>query len=143
MKDFGRKVMNEDIFLVDTSCWAFFFRLGKDIHTLAVQNTIRKLEDKNKIVTCGIVLAEFIQGLGKSQKENRIRQILENHGYLETFKEIYILAGELSKNLAEKGLKTPLSDCLIAATATIYKVTLVTDDPHFKRFSGLKLKFID
>lgn len=135
--------MNSEIFLLDTSSWIFFFRRGKDTHTLKTQRMVEELEKRGRVMTCGIILAELIQGLGSSKKEIKIRRMLEKHECFETSKEIYILAGELSRNLADKGFKTPLSDCLIAAITLVYGVTLVSDDPHFKRFIGLKLKFID
>lgn len=135
--------MNTEIFLVDTSVWIKYFHRRRDSKNFEIISLIKKFEKSAKVVTCGIVLAEFIQGLGKSQKESAARRILEGHEYLATAKEIYILAGEFSRNLARRGLETPLSDCLIAAIAIAYGVTLVSDDSHFKRFSGLKLKFID
>lgn len=134
--------MNTEIFLVDTSVWVQYFHRRKDSKNLKIIRLIKELEKTAKVVTCGIILAEFIQELGRSPKESAARQILEGHEYLATAKEIYISAGEFSKNLASKGLKTPLSDCLIATVAIAYGVTLVSDDPHFKRFKDLKLIFI-
>lgn len=134
--------MNFEIFLVDTNVWIGYFRRRKDRKNLKIIRLLKDLEKTARVVTCGLILAEFIQGLGRSQKESMARRILESHEYLTSSKEIYILAGELSRDLARKGFKTPLSDCLIAAIAIAYGVTLVTDDSHFKRFSGLKTKFI-
>lgn len=135
--------MNTEVFLVDTSVWIHVFRRSVRPRTKKIQQFFRSLSAEVRLVTTGIVLAEFIQGLGKGKNDKAARTILERYEYLPSRKEIYILAGELSKNLAVKGLKTPLSDCLIAVTAIVYEATLVSDDPHFKRFSGLKLKFID
>jgi len=135
--------MTKELFLVDTTSWIFFFWQGRDPHTLKTRKLIKNLEQKGKVVTSGVILAEFIQGLGRSKKETKARQILEKHEYLGTFKEVYILAGELARQLANKGLKIPLSDCIIAATTLSYGATLVSDDPHFKRIPGLKLKFIN
>jgi predicted nucleic acid-binding protein len=135
--------MNNKTYLVDTTVWIEYFRRKKGKKNLEIINLIRKLEAEARIVTCGIILAEFICGLGKSQKELMARQMVELHDYLEIPKEVYVFAAELSAKLRNKGLKTPLSDCLIAAVALSYGVTLVTDDSHFKRFFGLKLKFID
>jgi len=134
--------MKDDIFLVDTNIWIEYFRRNPTHKNLKIIKAINELEKNCKVIICGIILAEFIQGLGKSYKELSARQILENHEFLSSSKEIYILAGEFSRNLVEKGFKTPLSDCLIAAQAISYGIVLVSNDPHFKRFKELKLKFL-
>lgn len=135
--------MKDDIFLVDTNVWVEYFRRNRTHKNLNVIKVVNEFERNSKVVTCGIILAEFIQGLGKSSKELSARRILESHEFLSSSKEIYILAGEFSRNLAEKGFLTPLSDCLIAATAIFYGATLVTNDLHFKRFEGLKLSLLE
>lgn len=135
--------MIKRLFLVDTTSWVFFFWRGEGPHTLKTQKLIKELEEKGRVATCGTILAELVQGFGKSKKEIKARRLLEKHDFLPSLKEIYILAGELSRSLGNKGFKTPLSDCLIAAVAISYGAVLVSDDPHFKRIPGLKLEFID
>lgn len=134
--------MKDEIFLVDTNVWIEYFHRSRTHKNLTIIKAVKEFERNSKVVACGIVLAEFIQRLGKSSKELSARRILENHEFLSSSKEIYILAGELSRNFAEKGFKTPLSDCLIAALAIAYGVVLVSNDPHFKRFKELKLRFL-
>lgn len=135
--------MKDDIFLVDTNVWIEYFRRSRAHKNLSIIKVVNEFERNSKVVTCGIILAEFVQGLGKSSKELSARRILESHEFLSSSKEIYILAGEFSRNLAGKGFKTPLSDCLIVALAISYGVVLVSNDPHFKRFRGLKLEFLE
>ena len=135
--------MKDDIFLVDTNVWIEYFRRNRTYKNLNVIKVVKEFERNSKVVTCGIILAEFIQGLGKSSKELLARRILENHEFLSSSKETYILAGELSRNLAEKGFLTPLSDCLIAALAIVNGIVLVSNDSHFKRFRELKLIFLE
>lgn len=134
--------MKTEVFLPDTSIWIHFFRQEKQSKTQKVHQFFRVLPVEARLVTTGIILAEFVQGLGKSKKDRLAREILERCEYLPAEKEIYLFAGEVSKELAAKGFKTPLSDCLIAATAIAYGATLVTNDVHFKRFKNLKLEFI-
>lgn len=135
--------MNTEIFLVDTSIWIHVFRQSTQQKTKQVQDFFRLLSPAVKLTTTGIVLAECICGLGKGKKDEVVRKILERYDYLPSTKDIYVLAGELSKDLENKGLKTPLADCLIAATAISYGVTLISKDLHFKRFKELKLKFLE
>lgn len=134
--------MNTEIFLVDTGVWISAFCPSNQTSCLKIRELLKKLEEKEKVVTCGIVLTEFARGLGETKKEIEALGILESHEYLEIVKDVFLYAGQLSKNLDKKGLKTPLTDCLIAAVAMFYKATLVTDDPHFKRFKALKLIFL-
>lgn len=134
--------MNTDKFLIDTTCWIFFFRAKRDAHDLKMRKLVKSLEQKQKVVTCGMILAEFIQGLGNSESEIKARIALERHECLPMTKKVFISSGEISQQLMTRGLKTPLSDCLIAAVCLEHDVTLVTDDPHFKRFKNLRLKYI-
>lgn len=135
--------MNPKVYLIDTTIWVHVFSQSRRSRTKKIQQFFQTLPPETKLVTTGIILAEFIRGLGRGKKEKIAREILERYEYLPGRKEIYILAGELARELDRKGLKTPLPDCLIAATTTSYRATLVSDDPHFKRFGRLKLKFID
>jgi len=134
--------MKSEIFLIDTGIWIEYFHRGNTHRNRKIIEEIKGLEKGSKVVTCGIILAEFIQGLGRSQKELSARRILENHECLATSKEIYILAGELSRSLTQKGFRTPLSDCLIGVVAIAFGVVLVSSDPHFKQFPDLKLRFL-
>lgn len=131
--------MNTEIFLVDTGVWISSFCPSNQTSCLNIRQLLKKLEEKERVATCGIVLTEFARGLGEIKKEIEAFEILESHEYLETSKDIFIYAGQLSRNLDKKGL----TDCLIAATAMFYGATLVTNDPHFKRFKELKLKFLE
>lgn len=137
-----KKKMSTEIFLVDTGVWISSFCPSNKTTCVYIRQLLKKLEEKERVVTCGIVLAEFARGLGETKREVEILEILENHEYLETIKEVFVYAGQLSRKLDRKRLKIPLTDCLIAATAIFYGATLVTGDPHFKRFEGLKLEFL-
>lgn len=134
--------MSTEVFLVDTSLWVTFFHKDQRSHSLAVRKVVAHLEKEERVVTCGQILAEFVRGLGGSEKEQKTRKILEDHECLACDKEIYLLAGDLAQNLDKSGLGIPLGDCLIASIAIVNRVTLVTDDPHFRRFTGLNLKFV-
>lgn len=135
--------MKAKVYLVDTAVWIEAFKDSQQSSTKKVQGQLRWLAIKNKLVTTGMVLAEFATGLGKNPKDQFLANFLERFDYLNSSKEIYLLAGKLAADLNQKGLATPLSDCLLAATAMLYEVTLLTADSHFKRFKNLKLKFIN
>ena len=62
---------------------------------------------------------------------------------VDTPKEAFIRAGILGRDLKSRGFDTPVTDCLIAATAMAYDCVLVTADKHFERFSDLKLLLLE
>lgn len=135
--------MSRRILLLDSTSWIFYFRHSFDRQTLKTQKKIREIYKNGQLAVCGQVLSEIIQGLGESKKEKMIREFLMKTPYLETNREVFLFAGDLSRELVKRGFVTPLSDCLIAAIAIFYKATLVSSDPHFKSFKNLNLIFIE
>lgn len=134
--------MNTEIFLVDTNVWIHIFRQSAQQETKTIQEFFRLLSPEAKIVTTGIVLTEIICGLRNTKKDKAIREIIERYDFLPSTKDIYILAGDLGREMERKGLKIPVADYVIAATAITYGATLISGDPHFKRFAELNLRFI-
>jgi predicted nucleic acid-binding protein len=86
-----------------------------------------------------MVLAEILQGIKNPKEARRVRENLEALPFLETSREIWQNAGELSAQLRRKGLTIPLSDLIIAATALHEDVEVFTLDPHFKKMPALKI----
>jgi predicted nucleic acid-binding protein len=68
------------------------------------------------------------------------RSIAYNHGiYLETNKDLWKKAGELSSTLRRRGKTIPFSDILIATLALENNLSLLTRDEHFKLIPHLTL----
>jgi predicted nucleic acid-binding protein len=113
--------------LVDSSVWIEFFRKNEPYHGI-----VSRLMDDERIVCCGVILAELMQG-AKSDKE---LAVLENFMQVFTFihetPELWSAAGKLSHKLRRKGLTVGLSDCFIAVAAASAKVPLATLDSHFE-----------
>lgn len=113
--------------LVDTSVWVDFFNR----HPSAEAETLRRLlEDEVEIVTCGVVLAEFLQGV----RHDKDLAVLEGH-----FRDMeclapkepdtYLAAAMLYRKLRARGLTIRSTiDCLIASLAAEHGALLLARD---------------
>jgi len=121
--------------VVDTSVWIDFFNQPQSPLTLHVQNLLRD----RRVVLVGMVLAEILQGIKNSKEALLVRQSLERLPYLETTREDWQQAGELSASLRRKGQTIPLSDLIIGTMAIREGLEIFTTDPHFKKITGLTI----
>lgn len=125
--------MNTGI-IADTCVWIEFFRKPDAALTLHLKRLIRE----EKVVMTGMVLAEILQGI-KSQKESGlVRDHLLKLPYLETTRNVWENAGDISASLRRQGIKIPLSDLIIAAVAMAHGCQVFTVDPHFDQVKELK-----
>lgn len=130
-------------YLFDTSIWIYYFKKSSNPKVLKIQEQAKKFIKEGKVYTCGQILAEFLRGIGaKGKRQKEMREVLLALPYLLTTKTDFIKAADLARKLDEKGEAVPLADCLIAAFATSHNLILVTDDEHFCRFKGLKLRLL-
>lgn len=115
--------------LVDTSVWVDFFA-GRDCPQVArLESLIAKGED---LCTCGIVLAEVLQGIRDDRQHRRTREYLEDLIYLELPRETYLEAADIYRSLLSRGVKIRNSvDCLIAAACLRHGASLLHNDRDF------------
>ncbi len=112
--------------LVDTSVWIEFFRQREPYHGI-----VSKLIDDEKVVCCGIILAELMQG-AKSDKELAVLDdFIKVFTFIPETPELWAAAGKLSGKLRRKGITVGLSDCFIATAAASVKAQVATLDSHF------------
>lgn len=104
------------IVLVDTSVWADFFNgdPSPEADTLG-----SLLEDRMPIATCGLILAEFFQGL---RRPETIQTLKDEFLDLELLRprepETYIAAADLFRDLRSRGVTIRSTiDCLIVRLA--------------------------
>jgi predicted nucleic acid-binding protein len=113
--------------LVDTSFWIEFFRQHEPCYGL-----VSKLIDDEKVICCGLVLAELMQG-AKSDKELAVLDdFLHVFSFIPETPELWAAAGKLSARLRRKGITVGLSDCFIAMAAAAAKVQVASLDSHFE-----------
>jgi predicted nucleic acid-binding protein len=126
--------MNTGI-IVDTCVWIEFFRNRKSKLTSHLKGLLRE----RSVVMVGMVLAEILQGVKAPKEAALVKKNLERLPYIETTREIWESAGEISASLRNKGITIPLSDLIIAANALSGDHEVFTIDPHFEKVDALKL----
>jgi len=119
--------------LVDTSVWISFFR-GSEA---SVGDAFDTLLSENRVVLCGIVEMEIVQGLTPKDRKNFQHSFTALH-YLNTTREDFVSAGAMWNDLRRSGKTVPSTDCLIAQLAIRHKLPLFTLDSHFDAISSVK-----
>lgn len=99
------------------------------IYGLANQDPYNKhLEEwikEQTLALSAIVVAEFLTH-ATSDEEKIFNGLLDKFGSLPIDTSIARIAAFYSKTFSQKGYRLKLPDCLIAATAKFYNITLVT-----------------
>jgi predicted nucleic acid-binding protein len=124
------KLLNREIFLVDTSVWINFF---KGIETESSKFLISNLNNII-IATCPTIVQEMLQGVTSNVSERTVKSHFDNLTKLhEDAYDMAVKAAELYRDLRTKGvtIRKP-NDCLIAIYAMSNKLTLLHDDRDFQ-----------
>jgi predicted nucleic acid-binding protein len=121
--------------IADTSVWIEFFRDEKSLISIHLQGLLRS----GRVALTGMVLAEILQGVKGVREAALVRRSMEPLFFMETNREVWQMAGEMSAALRRKGLTIPLSDILIASVALDKDCEVFTTDPHFESIPGLRL----
>lgn len=110
------------------------------------REVINQVSIGDEAVISIITLAELIHGVYKSDNPknalSKVNYTLDKLNLqVENLSENIVHAfGEIKANLEQKGQRLEDFDLLIAATAVVNNLTLVTRNiKHFKRIKGLKL----
>lgn len=119
--------------LIDSSVWINYFRPGKSI----VEPTVNLLLDEDRVVLCGMVELEILQGL-KGKEHQLVQDLFKALHYIEALREDFIAAGNLLNQLRKKEITIPASDCLIATQCIRADCSLFSLDNDFKHIHTLK-----
>ncbi|OGD86635.1 hypothetical protein A2164_02375 [Candidatus Curtissbacteria bacterium RBG_13_35_7] len=117
---------------------------------ILIDNLRKKAKLDEKVVKSGCIniinLGELVYGAFKSKYPIKALELVENYikdlgvEVISLEKEIIYVFGKIKADLEKEGFKLEDFDLLIASTAIVYKLTLVTRNvKHFKRIKGLKL----
>jgi predicted nucleic acid-binding protein len=121
--------------LPDTCAWIDFLR-GRQTPLAMV---LEKALPGGRVLTCGVVLFELLQGIKNPREESLVLNALLALPHLEMTRDLWIKSGKLSSRLRTKGHILPLSDIIIATFALEHNCTILTIDRHFKSVPGLKI----
>src|SRR5579862_9033771 len=94
--------------LIDSSVWIHYFRQDKS----PIVEHVNVLLDQDRVVLCGIVELEILQGL-RAKESARIQELFEALSYIDTERDDFIAAGKMLNQLRSKGVTMAASDCLI------------------------------
>lgn len=122
-----------DRVLVDTSAWVAFFRGQEPACARVVA-----LVESGRALRCGPVELELRQGLRRPEAGTVLGSWsalpdvpIDGHDFTS--------AGDLLRDLRERGRTIPSTDGLIATLAVRHDVALLTLDEHFEGIEGLRL----
>lgn len=122
-----------DRVLVDTSAWVAFFR-GQQ----PACDRVIELVEANRALRCGPVELELCQGLRRREAPAVLGLWAALPG-LDLDGLDFTSAGDLLRELRERGRPIPSIDGLIATLALRHDVALLTLDRHFEGIEGLRL----
>lgn len=123
------------IVLADTSVWIEYLNQRKTPAGDALETLLRQ----RRVVTCGLVIAELLQGALSKHEVEAITETFEALPYLEACHSTWTKAGTLAFTLRRKGIIVPLTDCVLAALALESDCELFSVDAHFTKIPDLAL----
>lgn len=115
--------------VVDTTVWVDLFK-GKE--TTQVQILEALVVDRTDLCTCGVILAEVLQGIRNRNQYRQTRAVLENLVYLPMIRSTFIHSADIYRTLRSEGItiRNPI-DCMIASVCLENKVALLHNDRDF------------
>jgi predicted nucleic acid-binding protein len=120
------------VVVVDTSIWIDFFNNPEMEGNNRLEELIR---DQNRAAICGVILQEILQGIREQKSYDLTRQRLLFLPFLESTREVHILAASIYRDLRKRGVTVPSVDAAIAAIAIHHGFPLFTRDDHFKEIA--------
>lgn len=112
--------------LVDSSVWIHFLK-----GLPQVQKPIQELMQSGRIVICGVIKQELLQGARDAQHFEKLNRLFSEWNYAAEKPEDYIEAARLYSKLRTQGITIPASDCLAATVALRRKFSFYAMDTHF------------
>jgi predicted nucleic acid-binding protein len=116
------------VVVVDTSVWIDFFNKPDMEGNNRLEELIR---DQNRATICGVILQEILQGIREQKSFDLTRQRLLFLPFLESTREVHLLAASIYRDLRKRGVTVPSVDAAIAAIAIHHGFPLFTRDDHF------------
>ena len=114
--------------LVDTSCWIEYFnRPGTETAT-TVEETVK--EDRGR-ADGGCSGGNSRRGREPKVSCPRLQAALGAVRWVATSREVYERAGDIGFELRHRGVRVPITDCVIAAAAESIGGHILTLDDHF------------
>ena len=120
--------MTDRRFLLDTSAWICSFKPALNLKTKAF---IESLLSERRVVTCGIVMLELLQGAVSEAEYKKLHEDPKALDFMEISPRIWDISYKVAFTMRRKGNLVPVGDCLIASLAIGTNVELIHADKHF------------
>lgn len=121
--------------LVDSTKFISWMRQGRNpVALLAATLTAGEL------LTCGIVRIEVQRGVIKPKVKAELTRFFDIVPEIPLSPSLLRETAELAWTLDRQGQVLPVPDLIIATCAKRARATVITEDPHFRRIPGLKLR---
>jgi len=121
--------------LVDSTKFISWIRQGRNpVALLAATLTAGEL------LGCGIVRIEVLRGVIKSKVKAELTRFFDIIPEIPLSPSVLRETGELAWALDRQGQVLPLTDLIIAICAKRTGATVITEDLHFRKIPGLKLR---
>ena len=120
--------MSAERVLVDTSVWVSYFRGSSP----AISEKVDILLAGDEVCVPKIVLVELLQGAKSEREISTIEDFFDAFTILDQSPDTWWSAGNLSRQLKQRGKTIPLLDCFIAVIAKENACAILTLDGHFK-----------
>jgi len=115
--------------IVDTSVWIDFLK-GRD--TKEVEEFESLLSQEKDIFITGIVIQEVLTGIKERRDRTKVKKELEHFIPIHPTIETHVQAAEIFDACKKKGFTIrSIIDCLIAALALEYDLTLLAKDKDY------------
>ncbi|EKD57303.1 MAG: hypothetical protein ACD_57C00349G0004 [uncultured bacterium] len=127
------KISTDSKNLLDTNILIEAFR-----GTEPTASLVKKWIKEGNIAISVITVAEFLVNANKEEKE-KLSLVLTKFAPLAVEQTIAEIAAEYRREYSRKSKRVYLIDCLIAATAKLYNLTLVTKDTKDYPMKDIKI----
>jgi len=120
--------------LVDSSAWVDLINAHESPEAAALADLLAGDDD---ICTCGVIVAEVLQGLRRESSYARVRDGFADLTFLETpGPHLYVRAAEIYRTLRKRGRTVRSTiDCLIAAIAEENRCHLLYRDSDLREIA--------
>lgn len=115
-------------FLLDTSAWILSFSPSCPAR---LKSTLDDALKEDQVQTCGVVVAELLQGCRGAKERRALKGNLGALPYLNWNEEDWILLGETASDLRSRGCAVPIADLIVGLLAIRHSATVLHRDKHF------------
>ncbi|MCG3150191.1 MAG: tRNA(fMet)-specific endonuclease VapC [Verrucomicrobiae bacterium] len=121
--------------VVDSSNFISWMRASRNPITLLAVPA-----QAGELVSCGIIRSEVLRGVVKPNVKEQLTEFFQIVPEVALTPALLHEAAEMAWRLDRQGNILPITDLLIGACAQKAKATLISEDPHFQRIPGLKVR---